>query len=56
MAYSNYGALAWKNGVDITNTSCDQVYYYKDNKWNLLQENEIIDYTKYKHVRFTRNH
>lgn len=38
MAYSNYGAFIWKNGINYTKQCADKTYEYKDGMWNLEDE------------------
>lgn len=34
MAYSDYGAYVWKNGIDITKSVADKNYFYFKNEKN----------------------
>lgn len=42
MAYSNFGAYAYKNGENVTKTFCDKSFYYDKNK-NEWTENTIVE-------------
>ena len=42
MAYSNYGAYIWKNGVDKTKECADRSYYYND-MWKVKKPQEELE-------------
>lgn len=48
MAYSNYGALIWKNGKEVTKEYADKSYEYKskDKKWIDVTDEEITGETE----------
>ena len=59
MAYSNYGAYVWKNGVDFTEEQCDTTYYYQKNKWHHVhknEEHEFFDSALHEKVRHIGSH
>lgn len=43
MAYSDYGAYVWKNGIDITKSAADKNYFYFKNEKKWYDYNALPD-------------